>query len=452
MTTVPPTSSAVRPLLLLLLDGVAYERMRTLHDAGHFRRFGRPARLVSVFPTLTDPAYDVLFGTGPTPGYEAGWFDRRRNRLTPAFLNYLRGANEAWVRHVDYRLSFLGDAVMYLFPRWVYRSELQRARRVFQRCWRCGRRQVALYILSTDGLCHMLPPAQIDAHLIQLEGWLDTLARGCGTSLDIVLMSDHGLSTLPAGQTHQRRFALPDVLRSAGLRITRRLRAPGDVVLPLLGLLDVARLFAYDADTRTRVVEAVRACPQVELVAARDGECADVFAGDERGNIYYRARIDQAPAQFGYRAVRGDPLRLAGACASMRAAGMLDADGFATVQDWLEATAEASFPAAPQRLWEGLFSLCEEQPDVVVSLKNGWYVGSGLLSRFVRMQGTHGGLHRRATDTFVMTTRGNLPSLMDLRAVGEFLRRELGWSPGPPGRLCGPRNRPRGWSDAPKTG
>ncbi|HQL54826.1 MAG TPA: hypothetical protein PLQ87_08970, partial [Phycisphaerae bacterium] len=284
----PQTASAARsqrPWLLLLLDGVAYERMRGLYDAGHFRRFRPPARLISVFPTLTDPAYDHLFGTGPSPGYEAGGFDRRRNRRANGFLQYLRGANEAWARHVDYRLSFFKDAVMYLLPRWVYHAELRRARQIVRRCLAAGRHQVAIYILSTDGLGHMLTPAAIDLELVRLERWIEDVLADAGVPLDIVMLSDHGLSRLPSPSAAIRRFDLVGVLRATGLRVTRRLRGPGDVVVPLFGLLDAARLHTADAATRARAIAALRARPEIELVAARDGDSLTVYAGPASARI-----------------------------------------------------------------------------------------------------------------------------------------------------------------------
>jgi len=304
------------PLLLLLLDGVAYERIRGLHDAGHFRRFRAPARLISVFPTLTDPAYDLLFGTGPTPGYEAGYFDRAANRLSPAIFTYLRGRNEAWVRHVHYRLSFLYDAVMYLFPRWVYRRELRRCRRILDARLAAGERQVVLYILSTDGLAHMLAPDEIDRELLLLDAWLDNAIERRPNGLDVVMLSDHGLGRLPPGCEQLEAFDLPGVLRAAGLRLTRRLRRPGDVVLPLFGLLDVARLHTYDAATRDRAVAALRNCPPIELTIARRGETLEIFAASGAARVW---RTDGADGPcYGYEALAGDPLQLAPACERLR--------------------------------------------------------------------------------------------------------------------------------------
>jgi hypothetical protein len=415
---VDPTARTTRGLLLLL-DGVAYERVRGLYEAGCFRAFCPPARLISVFPTLTDPAYDVLFETGPTPGYEAGRYDRTRNRTEFSLWQYVRGRNETWVQHVDYRLSFWLDAVMYLLPRLVYRVELRRARRRLDQLLAAGRQEVRLYVLSTDGLGHMLRQDGIDRELRRLDAWVEEV-RAAYPDLEIVMLADHGLGRVPSGWPYVRRFDLAGVLRAAGLRVRRRLRRTGDVVLPVLGLLDVARLHCFDEETRARVVAAVRQCPEVEVVAARRDEHLEVYAGDAHAVVRKGVSLDGAPC-YSYEPGTGDPLQLSAALGRLKR-------NTATADEWLAASVDLSFPAAPVRLWTGMCELSHEHPDVVVSLTDRWFVGSGLLNGFVRMRGTHGGLHRRVSETFVMGTHFEFTDPSDLAAVAARLRARWGWN------------------------
>lgn len=425
------TETVARPLLLLLLDGVAYERIRGLYDAGHFRLFRPPARLISVFPTLTDPAYDVLFGTGPTPGFEPGHFDRRANRVRNGFLWHLFGWNEAWVRHLDYRLPFIEDAIMYLFPRWVFPRELRRCRRVLDAHRAAGRRQVVLYILSTDGLGHMLRPEDIDQELRRLDGWIERAVCDYRGDLDIVALADHGLGRVPPECAHVQPFDLRAVLRAAGLRVGGRLRRPGDVVVPVFGLLDVARLHTFDAETRDRAAAALRTCPEIELVAVRDGERVAVLAGETAAEIS-RREDGNGVAEYGYRTLRGDPLQLGDALPGSRLSAQAPAH-FASASEWLRMSDHGPYPLAPPRLWDAFLTISREQPDLIVSLNDRCFVGSGVLNRFVRMQGTHGGLHRRSTETFLMSTSREPPSPMNWHDVGAWLEREHGWRPGAAG-------------------
>ncbi|MEW6253130.1 MAG: hypothetical protein AB1716_21030, partial [Planctomycetota bacterium] len=345
----------------------------------------------------------------------------------PGLLDYIRGRNEAWVRCCDYRLSFLADAVMYLFPRRVFRSELRRARRVLDERLAQGRRIVSLYILSTDGLGHMLSPAAIEVELARLDDWIERALYDHGGELEMVVASDHGLGCLPAGCARVTRFDLRAVLRAAGLRVGRRLRRSGDCVVPGLGLLDVARLYAYDTGTRDRVVAALCGRPEIELVIVRDEDRLRVLSAGGSAEIRQRPAAD-GQAAYSYTCMTGDPLGLAPACAALWAAGRLSSDNFARAADWLRASADLPYPAAPPRLWRGLFVLTREQPDVVLSLNERCYAGSSLLGRFVSMQGTHGGLHRRVSETFAMSTGVDFDGPTTLPDVAARLRSAYGWA------------------------
>ena len=409
--------------LLLLLDGVAFERMQTLHAAGHFGLFRPPVRLITTFPTLTDPVFDRFFGTGPTPGYEAGYFDRAANRLTDAYGVYLRGENELWLPHVDYRLNLLHDAFMYLYPRPVFRSELRRARAALDRVLAEGRGDPALYLLTTDALGHLLPQERLDAELRELDGWIERIVHDYRGRIEIVALADHGMSAVPC-----ELFDMRGVLAAAGLRLRERLWNPGDVAVPIFGLLDVARVHTYDAATRDRVVAALRDRPEVELLAFRDGERIVVITA--AGQAWIDAEQRDGVWHYRYTPQPDDALEWGATLAAMRAAGALDAAGFAPADVWFAHTADADFPDAVVRLWDGVRLNSHEQPDVVVSLGPGWFCGSKFLARFVTMLGTHGGLHRRATETFAMTTTADLPDPLSLDALRALLRDRFGMTLG----------------------
>lgn len=414
----PATELHARPLLVLLLDGVAFDRIENMKKAGRFALFQPPAPVLSVFPTLTDVAYDHFFRTGPTPGYEAGYFDRSANRLSDAADVYLHGANERWVHYADHRLPFIEDAFMYLMPRRVFRSELRRARARVDDLFAAGRRTAVIYLLSTDALGHMLPPDQIERELGRLDDWIERLMYDRRGDLEVVMLADHGNTTTPP-----RRFDLRKLLSRSGFRVVSRLKRSGDVAVPLFGLLDVARVHTFDAATRERVLALLDGRPEVALLACRDGGQVCVRRTGES------ALIESRDGRYRYSG-SGDPLQLAPIVDALRADGRLDADGFASGDAWLAATAEHNWPAAPPRLFEGIQRLSEEHPDVVVSLAEGWFVGSGFLSSFVTLRGTHGGLGRGASLTFLMTTSRCYSGPLTLERVAERLAEDYGWDAG----------------------
>jgi hypothetical protein len=418
-------------VLLLMLDGVAYERMEAAYAAGRFRLFTPPARLVSIFPTLTDPAYDRFFGTGPTPGYEASYFDRATNRLTDPYHVYLCGANESWAHYSDYRLNLLVDAFMYLYPRQVYHYELRKSREVLDRVLAIDRRQATLYLLSTDALGHMLTTGEIDAELARLDEWIERAEYDCGGRLEIVMLADHGMSTAAS-----RSFDVEAVLKAAGLRPRDRLEAPGDVAVPRFGLLDVARVHTYDAATRERVVAALTGRPEVEAVAWRDGASLHIRNADGTARVTARSGSGDT-LRYRYEPAPEDALHLAPALTQLAAARQLDADGFAPADAWFKLTADDAFPDLPVRLWDGMLRNSREQPDVVVSLSPDYFFGSGFLAGFVHMHGTHGGFHRRATDTFATTTGLALFGPLTHDQLGEVLRNHYGLQTGALGPRAG---------------
>src|SRR5215216_498304 len=68
-STLSHQNSAVRRLVIIL-DGVPYETIAELKAEGRFRCFNAPARLISTFPSLTNPAMVEILHHEDSPGYE----------------------------------------------------------------------------------------------------------------------------------------------------------------------------------------------------------------------------------------------------------------------------------------------------------------------------------------------------------------------------------------------
>ena len=61
-----------RPRRLLLgLDGVPHKLMEEAKSRGLFDSFGKPTRLLSPFPTMTNVALSAMLGASPPAGYES---------------------------------------------------------------------------------------------------------------------------------------------------------------------------------------------------------------------------------------------------------------------------------------------------------------------------------------------------------------------------------------------
>ena len=76
---------------MLVLDGVPYRTVTALRAEGRFRAFRDPARMISTFPSLTNPAMIEILRAEDSPGYEDHYFDRERNRMVGGIQDRMRG-------------------------------------------------------------------------------------------------------------------------------------------------------------------------------------------------------------------------------------------------------------------------------------------------------------------------------------------------------------------------
>jgi hypothetical protein len=75
--------------LLLGLDGVPFDVIEAAMTRGMFDQFGKPARLLSPFPTMTNIALSTMFRATPPPGYESLYFDNAAGELRGGISKYI---------------------------------------------------------------------------------------------------------------------------------------------------------------------------------------------------------------------------------------------------------------------------------------------------------------------------------------------------------------------------
>src|SRR3990170_2667463 len=91
--------------LVLCVDGVPYAEMLMLWKEGYFREFFRPVPLIAPFPTASGIALSEAFHTAPVQGYEDGYFDIQRNRLSGGALMTTTGENIPYLKLLEDRKS-----------------------------------------------------------------------------------------------------------------------------------------------------------------------------------------------------------------------------------------------------------------------------------------------------------------------------------------------------------
>jgi hypothetical protein len=378
--------------LVIILDGVGYDLVKEYRDKGGLRLFHPPSRVIAPYPTLTDVCMEDLLGYTPCEGFEAEYYDHRAGKMTGGSRRYLRGDNAPYNRLLHYRANLILDAVAYVKPWEVFGKEVNDAKRLFDKR---EAQEMRAYFVSSAGVGTRKGARGHRMCLERIEQLVHQIVWETRGLVKVTLLADHGHSYTPA-----KRVPMEKHLKSKGWRLTSRLRGDKDVAYIRFGLETYLSLAARrPAELAADTV----ACKGVELASYADGGRAVVLGRDGA-----KAVIAQKGGRFSYKAESGDPLKLEAILAKLKS----DGEGFFGADELLAATVGHEYPAPLQRIWRAHFALVGDPADVIVSLFDEYYSGSTGFGGFVNIASTHGGLNRRNSTTFIMSTAGPLPPLM----------------------------------------
>lgn len=397
-----PDDAADRQLVVML-DSIPYGVILDAWNAGRFRLFPPPSRVISPFPVMTDLSFSEFFGVSPSPGAESEYYDGEK--LRDGYDVYAAEGNAGWISHTDYHLIFLAHAVAYLWPDIWYDHELGKIQRDF---YRTTHSPYLGYAVTTSGLGATQGRDGHQAALIKLDRFCQAVMFELRGRLQITLMSDHGHCLVPS-----KRIPLTDLLEEFGYHVTRRLKGSQDVVVPEFGVVNYAGVYTQSP---AQVAGDLVGVDGVDLVTYLD----------EGGAVVVQNRDGLATIRYGedsgrYECSRGDPLKLLPLIEALRAEGKVGPDGFISDAALFEATKEHIYPDALQRLWRTYHGLMQYPPDVMISVQDGWHCGSALMTKLVDVSAAHGSLNLDSSSGFAMTTNGPLPSVVRM----EDLRGEL---------------------------
>lgn len=393
--------------LVIILDGVPYETIAELKAGGRFRRFKVPARVISTFPSLTNPAMVEILHHEDAPGYEDHYFDRERNRFLGTIQDRFRGEKfiaGTFRETFDYHASAVNGAVGYLAApigtAAMAQLDLVELRTAFRKS---NAPLFVGYIGETDSLAHLGGKEQLKSFLRTIDRTVDELiadAERDGGKLEVEMLSDHGNR-----YDKYKHVKLNDALKQAGFVIEKSINTERSVVLPKHGLVGSSMLFTQ-VGNRARVAEAGAAAEGVDFAvyqpAETNGNSIELIS--RRG----RARVLRDGDRYKYEALNGDPLRLAAIIETMKQRGAMDAGCYASAEDWWQATRDHLYADPLRRLFDGFGKHVKNRADVIVSYEDGYLLGSPLLSFFASMRATHGNLLRGETEAFAMSTRQEL--------------------------------------------
>lgn len=390
--------------LIICVDSVPYSVMAELWREGHFRDFHPPSRLISTFPSDTNPALTEIFGTEKTPGIEDRYYDRAEHRIAGGKWDHMvrkdRSTDASFHRVFDYEEHPRYGALMYLAPYLVSDHDLGQCRMAFWRCYlsKPPDEPIVLYIGSTDAVSHKRGREGLRRQLLKLERMLDEIVCATGGTLRISLFSDHGNNLVNSDTM----IDLENHLARHGFRLATALAEDGDVVVPRFGLVGDVCLYT-DEENKEPLAGALASLRGVDFaIYEKGGEITVVSA---RG----KAKIERRGDRYRYRIIEGDPLGLADALKKLEDYENLDADGFADDDLWLGAAEGRVYPDILRRAVDAMTNHVVNRPDVILSLEEGFCCGSGAFGRMIDLLGTHGSAGAAQSLGMAMSTAESLP-------------------------------------------
>ena len=336
------------------------------------------------------------------PGYEHVYFDRRENRTRGGFWITLTGFGIPYVHALDYDTPGWAKIVHFVVTRKAYRADVGRFRDDFL----ASSAPVYLaHIAASDGLLHVDRIETAEPLLAEFENALNEIYFQAHGDLGVIVFSDHGNTETPSRDAHVETF-----LAQRGWQIRESVRGPRDVAIPSYGLVAFAAIYCRP-EAIERITEDLRGIEGADVIVSRlaDGSV------DGRANLKARIRAAASAAtaelawssdgrKYRYTAHDGDPLGLVPVFDSLRAAGKLDADGFASDADLFAATSLAAFPDSAARIRAWTMNQVRNPADILLSFKPGYYHGIESFRHIVNLAGTHGGLERSGSLGFAMAT------------------------------------------------
>jgi Type I phosphodiesterase / nucleotide pyrophosphatase len=406
--------------LLLCLDGVPCDLIEAAKARGLFDGFGRPSRLLSPFPTLTNVALSAMFGASAPFGYESLYFDKAVGEFRGGIGKYLGRRTpdkipSSYMDELDYQEPLAFEFLVYVAPEKVWRADMYRFRDRFRAAPQ--NRDYFAFLKGTDGLLHIRGPEALSTALESLDQILHEIQSFCGDETEVVLFSDHGMNLFENHRVH-----LNTHLRRSGFNVCRKFEKSGkrSVAVPGFGLCGYASVYCSDEESIPRVASSLVELEGVDFSIYADGSSVIVKGRVGSAKI---ERKQNGSTFYHYEDLGGDPLKLARIVDSLHQAGALGSDGFATDKVWLERTANHVYPDVLANLYTSLHTKrVKHTADVLISFDDGYYFGWSPFGRIVRLAATHGNALRPSSTAFLMSTHRHLPEYVRADNASGLLR------------------------------
>lgn len=404
---------AAVPHIVIGLDGVPFQVVEAMWREGHFRLFPAPTRTVATYPSMTDLCYNELLHTSPSPGFQAKYYDCKKNGIVGGTGNYLSAENSRWKSRLDYRISVWRDGYAYTLPWKLFNDELAGMKRVFDKA--SGPVTKIGYSSGTAGIGTLFGEKGMREYLEVIERFAQQITYQRRGQVSITLTADHG-HNMQSG----KRVSFKKYLEERGWRIRDSVSNDNDVATVEYGLVTYS---AFNTCKPEKLAADLMGHEAVDLVTYSEGDAVMVIRGTEKARITAGPQKDAngRPMACRYEPLSGDPLHYGPVIEKLKAAGKVSDDGFVDHDACFLETVEHEYPDAPWRIWTGFHFLVSNPANVIASFKDPWFNGSAFFNFMVTELSTHGSLNRVNSVTFVLSNRKGLPAAIQQTEILEAL-------------------------------
>ncbi len=377
------------PHLIILLDSIPFQSALDFYNAGGFRWFPPPQKVIAPFPTLSAVIYNQILQAPPLAGTNNYYYDQRTNRICNRFWDAASGGKTPWQHYLHYNASYLREGLGFVLPRKIYRRELASIKKAFDQS---PDRVTIVYAVSSAGMVCKYGKQGINECLQELERLCLQLLWERQGALKISIVADHGHNLIPS-----QFLFINDMLSRAGFTVKNEINSDTDIVIDTEGLVTYVGLHTRrPAD----VADALLQHPQMQLALYMDGD--RVIVRDNRGSV----AIEKKGGKIRYLIIDRDVLDYQSILSLLAMTGKADTEGFATSDDWFNATVDHEWPDAPPRIWDAFHGQVVSPSDLMITLKDGYLSGNPFFKTFIDMASSHGGLNQVNSATFLLSMTG----------------------------------------------
>jgi hypothetical protein len=393
------------PHLIILLDSIPFQPVLDRWNAGDFRWFGKPQKVIPPFPSITETSFTRLLHAPTLPGVLDEYYDSRTGKIENGIWRRVKGWQEPWEQRVHYHAKMWEGGLSYLHPKEWYGAELFRMKQTLDE----SPDEVTLvYVHSTSGMLSRFGREGLDETLDGVRQLCLQLLYERHGALKVSMLADHGHNLTLSKNVH-----VGEILSKAGFHVTDALKTDNDVVLELDGLITYA---GFHTRQPKKVADVLLARPETQLAMYMDGD--RVIVRDAKGS----AAIECHDQCVSYQPLDRDVLSYEAVIAKIGG----DASHISDKQ-WFDATIDHEWPDAPRRIWDAFHRNAISPPELMVTFNEGSCAGVPSYEKYITMKSTHGGLNQVNSATFVMTMTGRIDHPLRTEEVMEAL--EPGYIP-----------------------